>query len=57
MSAYLSIRVPSQFDIVRTLRYSFVASCHSLVMVAGAGLAKARMVPKMAALTPRPITV
>ncbi len=35
----------------RTLRYSLEASCHSLVMVCGGGLAKNRMVPKATKLT------
>jgi len=36
------------------LRSSLEASWYSLVMVAGTGLAKARMVAKTAKLTPRP---
>lgn len=39
----------------RTLRYSLVCSCHSLVMVCGAGLANERMVAKIMKLTARPM--
>lgn len=38
----------------RTLRYSLDASCHSRVMVCGAGLANMRMVAKMVREAPRP---
>lgn len=38
----------------RTLRYSLEASCHSRVMVCGAGLANMRMVAKMVREAPRP---
>lgn len=41
----------------RTLRNSLVASCHSLVMVEGGGLAKARMVAKMTKERKTPATV
>jgi hypothetical protein len=40
-----------------TFRYSFVASCHSLVMVRGAGLANDRRVAKMMKLMPTPMAV
>jgi hypothetical protein len=40
-----------------TLRYSFDASCHSLFMVLGPGLANERMVAKRAKLTPMPMKV
>lgn len=39
---------------LRTLRYSLEASCHSRVMVCGAGLANMRMVAKMVREAPRP---
>lgn len=42
---------------VPTFRNSFVASCHSFVMVLGAGLAKARMAAKMTKATPTPMAV
>lgn len=42
---------------VLTLRNSSVASCHSLVMVAGAGLANMRIDAKMTKLATRPMTV
>jgi hypothetical protein len=41
-------------EIERTLRYSLEASCHSRVMVCGAGLANMRMVAKMVKEAPRP---
>jgi hypothetical protein len=40
-----------------TFKYSFVASCHSLVMVLGGGLAKEWMIMKRATDTAQPIPV
>jgi hypothetical protein len=40
-----------------TFKYSFVASCHSLVIVRGGGLAKACMIQKRTTETPIPIAV
>jgi hypothetical protein len=40
-----------------TLRNSFVASCHSLVMVLGGGLANERMVAKRRMLAATPMAV
>lgn len=47
--------IPVQrIEVWRTLRYSLEASCHSRVMVCGAGLANMRMVAKMVREAPRP---
>jgi hypothetical protein len=40
-----------------TFRNSFVASCHSLVMVLGGGLANDRTVAKRRRLAPTPMAV
>ena len=47
----------SRRDNMPTLRNSFVASCHSLVMVDGPGLANMRMLAKMTKLAPIPMAV
>jgi hypothetical protein len=53
LSAGASVEGPNSVTMGRlTLRYSFEASCHSLVMVCGAGLANKRLAMNIKAATP-----